>query len=486
MSDVSFFFYDLETSGISPSRSRIMQFAGQRTDADLNPIGQPYNLFIKQTPDILPELEAILLTGILPTVCNEKGITEAELSTIFNEQIAIKNTIFIGFNNLRFDDEFIRFLNYRNFYDPYQWHWANGCSRWDLLDLVRMTRALRPEGISWTIVDGKPSNKLELLAKQNNLDHDSAHDALSDVKASIKLASLIKDKQPKIFDYLLEYRAKDKVVDLMDKGDPFVYTSSHYLTEILHTTVVATLNIDKDRSTALVYDLRYDPSEFVNQSIDQLVDKWRYDPLRPKNERLPFKTIKLNRCPAVAPFGVIDQSTIKRLSLDIDKVNINFSIFKKNKKIFLTKMNQVIEMLDQQQTKKYIERAITAKQSPELKLYDNFSTRSDQAKFAATRQAALNSAQPPIFSDNNLNELYKLYRAINYSNILNADERQWFKTRINQRLFKHKKSGKSAFNNYIENIDTYLDQYKNNKDKQRLLTDLKSYAQSIENDYAAD
>src|SRR5206468_3619753 len=111
-------------------------------------------------------------------------------------------TIVVGFNNIRFDNDFIRFLFWRNFYDAYEWAWKDGRSTWDLLDLVRMTRALRPEGLQWPFApDGKPSNKLEYLAAVNKLDHVDAHDALSDVLASVALAGLIKSKQPRLFEY---------------------------------------------------------------------------------------------------------------------------------------------------------------------------------------------------------------------------------------------------------------------------------------------
>src|SRR5581483_1177295 len=168
----SFFFYDLETSGFSPRTARIMQFAGQRTDMALQPIGEPVNAFIKLSPDIVPDPEAVMVTGITPQKTLADGITEYEFLKLFYEIIATPDTIFVGFNNVRFDDEFMRFLHYRNFYDAYEWQWKDGRSRWDLLDVVRMVRALRPEGIEWPFApDGKPSNRLEFMTAVNKLDH---------------------------------------------------------------------------------------------------------------------------------------------------------------------------------------------------------------------------------------------------------------------------------------------------------------------------
>ncbi|MEK9195771.1 MAG: exodeoxyribonuclease I, partial [Patescibacteria group bacterium] len=227
-------FYDLETSGFNPREDKIMQFAGQRTDMDLNPVGEPINYYIKMTEDSLPSIDAVLLTGITPQKTLEDGITEAEFVKIFDAQISQPGTTFVGFNSIRFDDEFMRFFLYRNFYDAYEWQWKNNQSRWDLLDLVRMTRALRPEGIEWPVdEEGKSINKLELLTKANKLSHDSAHDAMSDVTGTIMLAKLIKSKQGKLFDYLLEMRDKKKVQEFLTKNNTFVYCSGNQSLNLL-------------------------------------------------------------------------------------------------------------------------------------------------------------------------------------------------------------------------------------------------------------
>jgi len=228
----SFFFYDLETSGFNPREARVLQFAGRRTTLDLEPIGQPLSRYIALTPDIIPDPTAIIVNGITPQITLDKGISEFDFTAIFNLDIATPGTIFVGYNNIRFDDEFIRFMLYRNFYDPYQWQWKNSRSRWDLLDVVRMTRALRPANISWPFdTKGQSSNRLELLAAVNNLEHLHAHEALSDVDATIALARLIKTNQPKLFGYLLSVRDKKAVEKVVRSGQPFLYTSGKYKSE---------------------------------------------------------------------------------------------------------------------------------------------------------------------------------------------------------------------------------------------------------------
>src|ERR1039458_9291786 len=261
----SFFFYDLETSGIDPRSARIMQFAGQRTDLALKPIGEPVNHLIALTADVLPDPDAIMLTGITPQQTLAGGHTEAEFMRVFYEEVVKPDTIFVGFNSIRFDDEFMRFLHYRNFYDAYEWQWRNGCSRWDMLVVVRVNRALRPEGIEWPYDSGgKPTNRLALLSSINKLDHAHVHDALSDVKATIAVAKLIHVHQPDLFDFLLKARSKKAVAALVNAGQPFVYTSGRYSSDYLHTTVVAKLSDHPQNDAALVYDLRVDPSPYLS------------------------------------------------------------------------------------------------------------------------------------------------------------------------------------------------------------------------------
>ena len=228
MSLSSFFFYDLETSGLSGGDDRIMQFAGQRTDLDLNPTGEPVNILVKLNDDTLPSPGAILTTGITPQKTLEDGMPERELAKKLAEEIFTPDTIILGFNSIRFDDKFIQHLFWRNFYDPYEWQWKDGRSRWDMLDVVRLTRSIRPEGINWPITDeGKPTNRLELITKANGISHESAHDALSDVNALIDVTRLIRNHQPKLFDYLLKLRDKREVKIVVDLSNPtpFVYAS---------------------------------------------------------------------------------------------------------------------------------------------------------------------------------------------------------------------------------------------------------------------
>lgn len=417
MSLQNFFFYDLETSGLSPRFQRVMQFAGQRTDMDLRPIGEPYNFLVKLPEDILPDPQAIIITGTTPQKTREEGISEPEFAKMLIEEIFTPGTIAVGFNTVRFDDEFIRHTLWRNFYDPYEWAWSEGRSRWDILDLVRMTRAMRPDGIEWPFADdGSPVNKLELLSKVNKLEHTHAHDALSDVEATIGLARLISQKQPKLFSYLLKMRDKNDLKKLinLDNPQPFVYSSGRYGRKHLFTTVAIPIAEGARPGSVVVYDLRYDPRRFENTSAADirniLLAPWeekRKDDFQP----IPVKELAYNKCPAVAPLSVMDAEAWVRLDLDKDTIEEN------TKHLTQSIIDKIIEALSD---KPKYDKAVDI----EGALYDSFIDNADKPRMKVVREADESelSDLTPQFIDERFSELLIRYKARNFPRSLNETE----------------------------------------------------------------
>ena len=188
LNQATILWHDYETWGVSPKFDKPSQFAGIRTDLDLNIIGEPEMFYCQPPQDYLPQPEACLVTGITPQKALREGLTEAEFAERIHSLFSQPNTCVAGYNSIRFDDEVTRYLLYRNFYDPYAREWQNGNSRWDIIDMIRACYALRPEGIEWPTVerDGQQvvSFRLELLTKANGIEHEAAHDAMSDVYAT--------------------------------------------------------------------------------------------------------------------------------------------------------------------------------------------------------------------------------------------------------------------------------------------------------------
>ena len=431
----TFFFYDLETSGLSPQESRIMQFAGIRTDMELKQLGEPVNVLVRLNDDVLPNPEALMVTGITPQQTQADGYSEAEFAKMLMEDIFTEDTLTVGFNNIRFDDEFIRHLFWRNFYDPYEWSWKDGRSRWDLLDVVRMTRALRPEGIEWPVNDkGQPVNRLELLSGANGLDHVKAHDALSDVEALIAVTRLIKDKQPRLYDHLFKLRDKNEIKKLVNLDDkqPFVYVSGRLGGEFNSATVAFPLTAGKN-GNVVVYDLRYDPAPFLGLSQNDLAKKlyatWEE---RQKDGfiKLPVKELQYNKAPAVAPMGVLSQGGgWKNIGLDEATIVSN-----RNKLLSVPAFAENLRSLFEKKPdyKKTID--------PEGQLYDSFVPDIDKVRIESVRNASERDLADfhPNFVDERLSPLLLHYKARNFPKTLAEDEsiawEKWRSARISAEL----------------------------------------------------
>lgn len=471
---MTLYFFDLETTGFSGRDDRIMQFAGQRTDMALNPVGEPDNILIKLTPDVLPQPDAILVHGTTPQQTLSEGISEAEFCKYLTSQVCTPDTVMVGFNSLRFDNEFIRFTLWRNFYDAYEWSWKDGCSLWDLLDVTRMTRALRPDGIKWPYApDGTPSNKLEYLSAVNKLDHVDAHDALSDVKASVALAKLLKSKQPKLFDYLFEHRLKGKVIPLVTSGRPIIYTSGRYPSEFNKTTVVAMVAEKPDKSGALMYDLRIDPDEFKDLPATELAKRWAA-----RGEDMPYFPVKLlsyNKCPAIAPIEVLAKDD------GYDKLKLHKEIIQNHlKKLqsakgFGSKLLEALEIMWPKRQSGLVDDP----QVVDSQLYDGFVPNDDKTKMSVVRAADANELSDLNlnFKDGRLALLLPLYKARNFPKSLSDQERlAWDEFRKNKLLAGGDSSKAAIFFKRLEELSKTpgIDD-----EKRYLLEELNLYAQSV-------
>ena len=309
MAPHTFLWHDYETFGLNPRRDRPAQFAGIRTDAELNEMGAPLMLYCQPANDYLPDPQSCLITGITPQHCLQHGVPEHAFAAQIEQALAQPGTIGVGYNTIRFDDEVTRFMFWRNLIDPYAREWQNDCGRWDLLDVVRMAYALRPEGIVWPLKDdGKPSFKLEDLARANGLLHETAHDALSDVRATIALARLIRAAQPKLFDFCLGLHKKDRVLAelglpaTLDKGRPFLHVSGMFSPERGCLAVMFPLATHPtNKNEVLAWDLAYDPSELALLDVATLRQRLftKSADLPDGVQRLPIKSVHLNKSPMV-------------------------------------------------------------------------------------------------------------------------------------------------------------------------------------------
>ena len=429
----TFFWHDYETTGADARRDRPTQFAGIRTDLDLNPVGEPVSAFCRLPDDVLPHPEATLLTGITPQQCEREGVAEVEFAAIVEEQLAMPGTCGAGYNSIRFDDEFTRNLLYRNFYDPYSREWERGNCRYDLIDVARLCYALRPQGIEWPEREaGCPSFKLEDLAAANGLLHERAHDALSDVEATIGLARAIKRHQPRLFDWTLTLRNKRNVAPLLDwvNRTPVLHVSSRYPAVRGCLAMVMPLAALPDQPGAIVvYDLASDPSDLLALDVDALRDRIfvsRAD-LPEGVERVPLKLVRTNKCPALAPMSALRDVDTARIGLDVDRCLAHAERLRSDEGV-AAKVRAIFGP----------ERGEREMQDPELSLYGGrFASPADRARFLDVRKTPPEMLREDglRFEDSRYDELLFRYRARNFPSTLSVEEHErWQRFRARRLL----------------------------------------------------
>lgn len=434
----TFLWYDLETFGQDPRRTRIAQFAGIRTDEQLNEIGEPISLFCQPANDLLPSPVATLITGITPQQAQRDGLIEAEFFSRIHDELAQPGTCAAGYNSIRFDDEFIRFGLYRNFYDPYEREWRNGNSRWDLLDVMRLAHALRPDGIVWPQRDlGKDTSagqepkcreghgwprttfKLEHLAEANGVRDGMAHEALSDVRALIGLARKFKAAQPRLWDYALKLRDKRYVAGLFDLGQqtPLLHISQRYPVERLCAALVMPLAQHPHIATRMiVVDLDADPEPLLQLPPEDIRDRLytRAADLPEGEQRIPLKEVHTNKCPVLVPLAHLRDEDYARLRIDRTRALAHAERLRADPDL-PEKVRQV-----------YAHDAARSPADADAALYDGFASDADKRQFLRVRRSSSGELATlgEVFADPRYRELLLRYRARNYPHTLDAAEQQ--------------------------------------------------------------
>jgi exodeoxyribonuclease-1 len=450
-----------------------------RTDAQLNEIGEPLMLYCQPSTDYVPDAGACLITGITPQMAWQHGVTEREFAQRIEAEMAQPGTISVGYNSIRFDDEVTRFMFWRNLMDPYAREWQNQCGRWDLLDVVRMVFALRPEGIAWPTKDDgvTPSFKLEDLARANGLLHEAAHDALSDVYATIALARLVRQHQPKLFDFALALHKKDRVAAELhlpataQTARPFLHVSGMLGAERGCLAVMWPLaSHPTNKNEIIVWDLAQDPSELATLSAEQLRLRMftRSADLPEGVQRLPIKTIHLNKSPmVVSQLKTLTAAMAQRWHVDMDAALAHAAIARD-----LPDMSALWQAVFARQPEP------GAPTDPEQDLYAGFVGSGDRHRLNELR--AMGGAQlaqaKTSFDDPRLTELLWRYRARNFADTLSPEEQARWEAHRSARLIDGAGGARTA-----EQLLAQIDEISEAADErgQDILGELYDYASQI-------
>jgi exodeoxyribonuclease-1 len=468
----TFYWYDYETFGLSPKTDRIAQFAGIRTDENLNILDEQM-FYCKPTHDCLPSPEACAVTGISPQLCEEKGLIEHQFMQKIHAEFSTPNTCVAGYNSIRFDDEFTRYALYRNFIDPYAWHWQNGNTRWDILDVVRLCYALKKStSLNWVFDDNqKPIFRLDQLAPANGIEHTNAHDALADVRATIGIAKIIQTTQPQLFNHAFKLREKKFVAAQLKLFEPMLHTSGMYSAQLSCTRLAVALAYHPEyKDRAIVFNLDQDPSILLELTIDELkILLFSKQADLPKGaQRLQIKELIFNKSPMfVANIRKLDPTITQQLNLDMATCERHLDFILANQ----SAIGKIIQQLYTQ------DKALKTPADVDQTLYSGFMDNADKRigeQLQSLTIEALKNFQP-TFKDAKLTTLLMHFKARNYPETLNETEAEtWFET-VQGRV----QAGENDYltiEDYLTRLNVLRQQF---PDKKSLWQQLENYTQSF-------
>ena len=459
----TFFWYDLETFGLNPFYDRIAQFAGQRTDMNLNPIGDPIILYCRLSADYIPDPAACMVTGITPQEVKAKGLPESEFIEKINDIFSVPGTCVCGFNTLKFDDEFIRNALYRNFIDPYQREWKNGNTRWDIIDLVRACHDLRPQGISWppANANGNPVFKLTEMTAANNIEQIGAHDAMVDVNATIAVAKLIKKVQPKLFSYYLTLRSKITVKNLLDPQDtpkPVLHTCGAFTNPNGCSSLIVPITPHvKNENTIVCFDLSKDIAPLLAAKAEDVF-------------KVPgVLRVAINRVPFIAPVNTLTSSDYQRLGIDYASCMRRYDEITKNRTALILKIrsNEGDEFENPD--------------DPDFQIYSKFFSDYDKKLFNVVRST------PPEqrlklnlrFEDPRCAQMLWRHVCRNYPKVLDDNDMAKWKSFASTRLLCPPGNPINDINFVSRKIEERLADTSLDAPKKKVLADLRSYLVSL-------
>lgn len=470
-------WHDYETWGVNPQKDHPSQFAGIRTDLDLNVIGEPLNWYCQIPNDYLPHPGAALVTGITPQKTLRDGYPEFQFIDKIITQFIQPQTCGAGYNSVRFDDEVTRYTAYRNFFDPYAREWQNGNSRWDLIDLVRACYALRPEGIEWVYKDdASPSFRLEELSAANGISHSNAHDALSDVFATIELAKLIKTKQPKLFDFAFNLRSKHEVNKQIDCFNmvPLVHVSSKFpaINGCCSWIVPICPHPDNSNGT-IVINLALDPTPLFELSEEQIREKL-YTPTKDLDEgeqRIPLKVVHSNRCPFIAPAKTLTEENAERLGIDRAACLQNLKKIQ-NFAGIQQKCSAIFQEQKEERTDVDADHAL---------YFGGFISNADRTKSELLRTSTPEQLENfnEQFEDPRLNSLLFRYRARYFPYTLSAEELLKWQRHREYRLRDENSPSSMTIANYYYELEQLAEKNSNNPKAMGIIKSLYQYAEQL-------
>jgi exodeoxyribonuclease-1 len=296
---VAFIFYDVETTGLNKRFDQILQFAAVRTDADLFET-ERFETRSRLMPQVVPSPKALHVTGMSLNDANSMSRQShyAMVCEIAKTLAAWCPATFLGFNSIRFDEEFLRQAFYQCLHPVFLTN-TNGNARADVLNLMRAAATLHPLVIRPGVEsDGRVSYRLGALAAANGIATGRVHDAAADVEAMLGLCRKVRGGAPDLWSAFLRFSSKAAVVDLVFDEKAFAHFDFFGGPRVMHflTRVGVCPN---DANAHYCLDLTCDIGELRRLDDAALSERLKQEPL-------PIRRLKVNGAPLLYPLWDID------------------------------------------------------------------------------------------------------------------------------------------------------------------------------------
>ena len=468
----TFYWYDYETFGLDTIRDRPAQFAGMRTTLDFEPISDTDVFYCRPSAEYLPNVMACVLTGITPQMAAENGMNERDFAKRVHRELNAPGTISVGYNTIGFDDKVNRSLFWRNLLDMYSHVWRNGCSRWDLYPFVLAVWALRPEDVVWPMVtpadEGrapKHTFKLEKLTAANQIEHSHAHDAASDVSATIAFARFLAQKKQRLWQWALDNRSKQKVADALATARPCLWVDPRAGQEKGFLRFVMPLARNPHNPNEFfVWDCREDPEELAALDSETIARRC-FAPAserRADEEPLALRRLRINECPFVcSDLRVASKQVCERFGIDLEKVVKHGEKLTRLHAMLEGPVLQAWQDWEERNKKRYEEEGL---KDVEASLYDGFVNDLDRAVAQRLVNVDFDEIAEQVhdgrlnFEDERLDELLFRMRARCAPDTLDEKETQRWLAECRKRLTEEG-LGAVTLERYYEELETVRERY---------------------------
>ena len=463
-------FYDFETCSSNVSYGQIIQVAAVLVNDNFQELDR-YEARCKLSPGIVPEAMALLVNKTTPKMLKETNLSHYQMVRQMIEKFKQwKNSTFIGYNSINFDEEFLRRTLFKNLEYPYVTN-TNGNERGDLFSLARACHLYYPNCIKTPISDkNNPVFKLEKLAPMNDIKHDAAHSAMGDVLATVEIAKLLSKKAPNVWKASLMTTNKDKSFQLIKDEELFCTDFFYYGKSV--PFVLTFVCQQPQWKYPMCFDLKADPNFYFNLSAQELkkeLDK------KPK----VIRTIKHKKHPIImnSSYG-LNFDSYKQLG--IKKLKERAKLIRKNKE-FSKKVAAILDDDARDRQESESQEDVYAEES----IYKQFTSDHDNKIMPEFHNADWKDKFSVIqkFKDKRMQYFGKKILYEESPQSLPKNEYNLVHKEVATRILSTNEEKWNTIPRTYNEIDTLRNKFKDDDNKLKALDDINSFIEDMEKNY---